>query len=426
LPYNRFSCRIKGLIGLLAGLFLMQTIRTVAAQPPPAILLPDLTATRPDAFATETITGAFPGMLLVPQEEPQDQDGKYAQSYHAACYVYVGVPKPGDPNGHVERYIRRFAVHAADRDTLPLTKRTARLLLLLYGENHARLHFDHPYNETVDVWLSRQSIPAGAGMDAAGEQFKNQIYLYNIAATRPPAEWAREIAHEFGHYALPGVSGFREPEEWANGVLGERLFLKWLHEDLRAALLKPDDIPFVTPLELGDYIGKQVTPLIRRIAFAHDSYDAAPLSRTDAVAMDNYTALALYLDTVYGSPMLLNALQYTEPKPGSTFVTAPDFLRGTLAALRGATELNITPPVFAGGHTVDNLLVYLPAGEWTGVPEGNLRTWEVRTEGRGIHAEGKSGLLITRPDWRRLSLTYNPATVQPPRLTLRKKESEIH
>jgi hypothetical protein len=397
------------------------------AQPPPAVLSPDVTASQSDAYAVELLSGSFPGALLIPRAEGKDQDGKYGQSYHAACYAYVGARSPGAQDAsRIERYTRRFAVHIAEREGLPLAKRVARLLLLLYGENQKRLHIDHPYNDTVDVWLSARSIPSQGNGDAGGEQFKNQIYLYNIAAERPPAEWAREIAHEYGHYALPGVSGFREPEEWANGVLGERLFLKWLDEDQHSALLKPEEIPFVDAAQLDDYIHKQVTPLIRRIAFAHEGYDGSALMRKDAAGMDNYTALALYLDTVYGSSMLLSALQYTEPKAGSTFVTAPDFLRGALAALRGATELNIAPPMLTADRYTENLLIYLPAGDWVGSNQGSLRGWEIRTEGKGVHPEGKDSLLVTRSDWQRLALAYGPAAAEPPRLMLHKREAELH
>jgi hypothetical protein len=388
------------------------------------MLLPDLSNTHPETFEAETLKGSYPGVLLAPRLEQGDRDGKYSQTYHAVCYMYVGERQAGDASGALARYIRRFAIHAPGRDALPLIRRVAQLLLLIYGENHARLHFDHPYNDTVDVWLTLRSV-GDAGTDVGGEQFKNQIYIYNIAAERSPIEWAREVAHEYGHYALPGISGFKEPEEWANGVLGERLFLKWLNEDLRLGVLRPDELPFVSEAQLAEYINKQVTPLVRRIALAHDGYDGAALTRRDAAAMDNYTALALYVDTVYGSPMLLNALQYTEPKAGSTFVLAPDFLRGVLAALRGATELTISPPILSGERTTDTIMVYLPAGEWTVSAQGPIRSWEVRTEGKGVHPEGKTGLLITRSDWRRLALSYGTPVSQQPRLVLHKKEAQL-
>jgi hypothetical protein len=298
------------------------------------------------------------------------------------------------------------------------------MLVTLYGEDHARLHFDHPYTETVDVWLA-QAAPSSQGADAGGEQYKNQIYIYNVLSDRQPVEWAREVAHEYGHYALPGVTGFVQPEEWANGVLGERLFLKWLRDDLRAGKLAPDDVPLASLTQINEYVARQCLPLVRRIAQTRDTYDGTPLNRRDAAGMDSYTGLALYVDAVYGSAMLLNALQYTEPKPGGTFINAPDFLRGVLAALRGATEFTITPPDIGGDAPASSFLIYLPTGDWKISGQGAISSWRLQPDGRGVHTSGKNGLFVTRSDWRRLILTLPHSTSNPVHLMWEKKETEL-
>src|SRR5205807_32206 len=77
----------------------------------------------------------------------------------------------------------------------------------------------------VDVWLMRDGLP---GAEEAG----NDIYLYAIGQDRAPAEWLREIAHEYSHLTLPVVGPFTSPERWGNGYLGERLLMQWL---IRAA-----------------------------------------------------------------------------------------------------------------------------------------------------------------------------------------------
>jgi hypothetical protein len=48
------------------------------------------------------------------------------------------------------------------------------------------------------------------------------------AATASPEEWLRQVAHEWGHYALPMMGRFSEPEPDAAGALGEALFLQLL------------------------------------------------------------------------------------------------------------------------------------------------------------------------------------------------------
>ncbi len=234
------------------------------------------------AGAKETMDGPFPGVLITPAGARNDVDSRGGPPFHALVLAYAGEGGSGASAPVV--YARRFAVHAPDADGLPLARRVARMLLLLLGENRARLRYRPPANEpTVEVWLTRQ---AGNGLsaDIGGEQFRDQIYLYNVYADRAPTEWAREVAHEYGHYALPGISGFTAPEAWANGVLGERLFLKWLRDDLRAGKLRPEDLPFVTPGELDAYLERQVTPLIRRVA--REGVGGSQLTRRDAGGMD--------------------------------------------------------------------------------------------------------------------------------------------
>jgi hypothetical protein len=388
------------------------------AQPPAERLVPS-EVERLDA-ATETIDGAFPGLLVVPRGDQLDKDDKYSQPYHAVCCGYIAERASG--SNKVIGYARRFYVHAPDADALPLAKRVARELLLLLAENRERLRYDPPRdNPTVDVWLTRQN-GQGLSADVGGEQFKNKIYIYGITSDRRPIEWMREVAHEYGHYALPGVSGFHAPEEWANGVLGERLFLKWLADDLRAGRLRPEDLPFVTPEQLNDYIARQVTPLIRRIA--HDGVDAHLVARRDAAGMDYYTGFALYLDAVYSSNGLLDALSFTTPRTGGVFIEAPDFLRGAYGSLRDATEFTLTPPFPMKAGASEGFLVYLPRGDFLITTDGPVRSWQFSTDTKGIHPVGKTGLIVNIPGWSKLTITTSQAAGAP-RLMLRRRSAQV-
>ena len=393
--------------------------RTAYAAVPPAQLLPSEIAAQDGD--KETITAPTPGLMLVPHGPQADSDEKYHARYHAVCYVYVGDTAGVGASVAPIHYVRRFAVHAPEPDALPLVKRTARMLLLLYGLNASRLHYDHAFHQTVDVWLSGQAA-SNSSPDVGGEQFKNQIYIYNIFAERKPIEWAREIAHEYGHYALPGISGFKSPEEWANGVLGERLFLKWISDDLKAGLLKPDDLPFVKPDDVAEYVAKQDTPLVRRIA--RDGILDTQLARQDAGAMDLYTGLALYIDTVNGTTALLNAMSYTEPKTAGTFAQANDFLRGVQSSLQGATDITYAAPLAAHDGKAD-FWVYLPRGEYTFEVEGSARSWVFASEARGIHPIGKNGVIVNQNAWRKLTLRFPDNASTPARLTLHRKGAEV-
>ena len=361
----------------------------------------------------------YPGLLLIPHDVTNDTDSKYNQPYHNVCGVYTAV-KSG---GGITHYERRFLVHAPDADSLPLAKRVARLLLLLYGANNERMRFDHPRTApTVDVWLDRAE---GAGLDAdtGGEQFRNQIYFYKIFTERSPAEWAREVAHEYGHYALPGISGFAAPEEWANGVLGEKLFLKWLHDDLMANRLKPAAIPFVTPAQFEEYITRQVNPLVQRIA--REGPNTKALSERGAAGMEAFVGLALYIDSVYGSKGLFDTFSYTEAPQGGVFAKTGDFVRGLELSLRSALEIRLSAPVPNAALT-DSFFIFLPRGTWTAAAEGPVKKWELANEPKGLLSQTPSSVETSRAEWRKMTLRRTPPGQEAGHLVLHRRGTDVN
>ncbi len=385
----------------------------------PAQLLPSA-IDRQDADK-EVVAAPTPGLLLIPHGPQQATDEKYKQRYRAACFVYVGEVSAAASTGQPVNYIRRFVVHAPEADSLPLVKRASRLLLLLYGLNSTRLHTDHPFHQTVDVWLSGQAL-SSSSPDAGGEQFQNQIYIFNIFAERRGVEWVRELAHEYGHYVLPGVSGFKAPEEWANGVLGERLFLRWISEEITAGKIKADDVPFAKPDDIAEYVAKQDTPLLQRIA--REGIQESALAKRDALAMDLYTGLALYSDSVNGTNALRNALAYTAPKTQGTFTQAPDFLRGVETSLQGAADITYACPLPSRDGKAD-FWIYLPRGEFAVSLSGSAKSWVFASDARAIHPIGTNGILVNVAAWRKLTLRFPANADAPARLLLRRKSAEI-
>jgi hypothetical protein len=77
----------------------------------------------------------------------------------------------------------------------------------------------------VDIWLCE-------GGNVGGEQVGRNIYIYQIEKGREEVELIREVAHEWGHHIIPPIGPYEEPEEWANGCIGERLLLKLLLNNL--------------------------------------------------------------------------------------------------------------------------------------------------------------------------------------------------
>ena len=377
----------------------------------PALLVP--VEAEKFAGAKEAIGGPFPGLLLVPSEGGDDSDAKNHQPYHAVCAVYAAE----SANGALFRYTRRFLVHAPDAASLPLAKRTAKLLLLLHGENRERLGYEHPkITPTVDVWLSGQT---GAGLDAdiGGEQFGSQIYLYSIFTERSSIEWAREIAHEYGHFALPGVTGFTAPEAWANGVLGERLFLKWLRQDLLRERLKSADIPFTSVAQLDAFFDRQIMPLIQH--FAQNGPDAKTLARKDAAGMDALVGLVLACDSMYGSRRLTDIFACAVSSRGDGFLRAPDFARAVTVSLQGATEWSVASPL-AETAKAQTFFAFLPKGVWTVIADAAAR-WRFADAAKNADFT-PTMLTIRAAGWRKITLTGTGG--KSPSLTLRKRGGE--
>ena len=242
----RFAIVCTALCALLAA-------RAAADEAPPLSeadlrAMPGATIFAASGVATSTPQGDAPAVT----------DPLFGGQYTTATSVYV---REGT------QWWLRFTVHCALRDDLPLARNVGRLLGAIwrqagvrFGTLCARLR-----ERPVDVWLSR----SGA---AGGEHWRTDIYLLDIGSPRTGIEWAREVAHEYGHYLLPGASGYTDPESWANGVLGERLFLWWLQRAAQAGSADAASLPFVSRADLDDYAAKQVTPLIDREA------SRAPLS----------------------------------------------------------------------------------------------------------------------------------------------------
>jgi len=371
-------------------------VRAVAQTPPDELTRSQVRKFNSDS---EMVEGAFPGMLVIPKTPPTYRDEKYQKPYTLACHVYIAVPAS---DGGETKYERRFLVCAADPDSLDFAKSVARMLLLLYGERHERLRDDHSLsNPTVNVWLTER-VESGLSPDTGGEQFQNQIYLYNIHNQRSEVEWAREIAHEYGHYSLPAVSGFTAPEEWANGVLGERLYLKWIREDLRSGKLKPEEVPIVSPAQLDDYFIRSIWPHIRRIM--REGVDAQILARPKADGMDYYTGLVMYLDTVYGTSALVDAIVDTRSAPNKVSPKAVDFLAAIRTSLRDEKELALNLPALGDAEKEQTIFIYLPAGKWSVSMQGSTRSWRITNDAAAGIVSGGSAVTARKGSWR--PLTY--------------------
>ena len=227
------------------------------------------------------------GRLIVPRdylpthaEEPQ-----HGWRFAKAAYVYSEGVKSG---------LLFCTVHYPVTTDGPLALRVAKLLVLAHQTlvQHTGLE---AFNGTApfDVWLCR-------GGQTGGEQWKTNLYLYDIDSPRSSIEWIREITHEYSHLALPAIGGYDAPEYWANGYLGERLIVRWL--------IRQPDGPARVETVWGDFSG---APNFARLLLtpAQTLYkkigpNTTWLARKDEMGMRYLIGQALTFDDKYGSKRL--------------------------------------------------------------------------------------------------------------------------
>lgn len=292
------------------------------------------------------------GTLAGPRQDP-----KFNQTFGLRCVVRAWE----DPAGEKDV---RFLVHFSEPGEEALARRVSGVLARVYWMGVEYLALPRARRGApVDVWLTRVG-------KAGAEQFRNNIYVYGIAEDRAPAEWVREMAHEYSHIILPEVGPFTSPEKWANGYLGERLFLKWLIDQDQTGI-------WGTPFAGSAYLANQVYPLRDRFM------NAGPASpdgqRTDAPGMQHYIGFGLAIEALYGPRMLREALRLA---PSNAPLSLGAGLAQALAAASDV-ETAVDPRAYIPDRsTLESLSargvhgrraaywLFLPAGTWGATLEG--------------------------------------------------------
>lgn len=240
-----------------------------------------------------TLLPAHLGLLVVPKPylstpAPDPQQGIL---FPKIAYAYV----PAGPPGAQRLFCR---VHHMTPDDAPLAARMACLLALAHDTLVRRTgRADWGGNAPFDVWLMRSG-------KAGGEQWQRNLYFYDLDASRSSIEWIREIIHEYSHLALPAIGGYKDPEYWASGYLGERLIVRWLRR-------RPDGPALVTQM-WGDFSGAANFDrlLIAPALALYRKVGPSPhwLARTDGDGMRYLIGQVLTFDDRSGAPALAAAL----------------------------------------------------------------------------------------------------------------------
>ena len=216
--------------------------------------------------------------------------------------------------GNANQKEMRFDVYSQESTQSSLrAESVTRTLLRLASFNKARMRLDHAaeFSKIVQVYLCYGGEPGGEqlfdvdkGLDGAKV---NTIYLYDLRSFTDPVEAAREVAHEYGHAVLPPVGGdYAAPEAWANGYLGEKLYLGYLADARETGQIGPEDTFGATPAVLRAWVRKNVDPLVEKALT--DGPQAKALAGKDKAAMDAFFGLALATARLYNPVALHRAL----------------------------------------------------------------------------------------------------------------------
>lgn len=285
--------------------------------------------------------GPSQALFFLPDDRDSPaRDPKSGWSFDRASYGYS--LDPASSRWHLSFVVHYSSVAGAEGGRLALN--CMGLLLRAACAQAAHLGPSGHSGAPAHLWLCDRGEPGG-------ETWGDNMYLFSTATAREPGEWLRQVIHEHGHAALPGVDSFTEPEPWANGRLGEHLFSRWLAQ-------APQSGP-AHPWLAEDRLKALADDADRCIGiFLQAGPASALMTDRGRAGMDYYLGFADYVEQAFGSKLLAAAMGLTAGH------TCQAFAVGVQEALRreaaGGIELRAAPAAPAGAAH----WVYLPAGAW--------------------------------------------------------------
>lgn len=282
---------------------------------------------------------------------------------------------------------RRFVVHFQKVEDEPLARRVGALMARLYWLGTDYLGVGSTGSQYINVWLSHEGEPGA-------EEFQKNLYLYAIDQPRAPAEWVRELAHEYSHIYLPQMGEYSKPEQWASGYLGERLFLKWLLHDNAMSDVWDE------PIDGAAYVANQVAPL--RDKFLNEGPNSPLTQKMDAEGMDFLIGQIMALEAAHGPVLikhLMNRFATKRPQNLPLYLTAAmNDLQPTVLPLHPQAFIpqrtEMDPAGAAPGAVKFKKVaywLYLPGGDWQIALTGNTPATTVATLESVALAKGVGG-----------------------------------
>ncbi len=245
---------------------------------------------------------------LTPLEQPKESPLKEWQFPFISMTLCQTLESPA-PSGR----FRVFSTTRERQDADDISQWTARYMGRLWNYLYYRCDLDHNprSGRTVDVYLTPNGDPenndraGSAQINAYDYQEldgndrpipKSTIYVFKIQEAKRGIQLSRELAHEYGHALLPTATGFQKPESYPNGDLGERIFLSFLRDDLKAGKITTEDTLFTGQADLDSYFRAKVQPMVTRIAANGPNF--ALLNESSEEAYNEWVAIGTYLSRI--------------------------------------------------------------------------------------------------------------------------------
>ncbi len=302
-------------------------------------------------------------------------DPKRRGLYNRVSYGYILDPDTGRLELKLALHYPSETLTGRNEDASQIACAAMATLLRLWWLGRDILgRIPSPGEGPVNVWLT-------SGGEAGGEQWNDNLYLYGLEQKRQPTEWLREIAHEWGHLLLPGIDGFTDPEAWANGAMGEGLFLRWLAQSVEREGKWAVDALWPGEVDLAKHFASHNDALLNN--FLTQGPNSTLLVNRGRQGMDYIVGLLLFAEAAHGPAFvrrLLNTLGGDHP---ADLVRAYKDAVRSLAAEGIAFDARVNIPAEDGRCCFTAMMtepgLALQAGReaayWVYIPDGN---WTMR------------------------------------------------
>lgn len=206
--------------------------------------------------------------------------------------------------------------------------------------------------DTASIWITEEKsrVP-----DVVGETRTTNVTYFDVTSQKDPNEFARVIAHEWGHLAMPAARGFTSPEPDSAGHIGEALGLRWLS----SASTKE---PFHPVLPTPGYVASSRNRFEKALASAPPGTPA--FTKRNAQGMFAYIGAVLHVADTYGEAFLGRVFQAVDADSPDAFLTAWAFVLTEDGIIRcsGSAWVPLEAGVYTANRRFQPSSVKGPAG----------------------------------------------------------------